>query len=115
VTQGGDKTDHAAAIDLEPLKSRLAAATPGPWEADESRTVVRRPGSSDSSVANVLEASDTELIAHAPADIAALIAEVERLRAVCETAVREMERYYRDGSHPDLSPVLKESKAALGG
>lgn len=36
-----------------------------------------------------------------------------RLREACETTVREMERYYRNGSHPDLSPVLKASKDAL--
>jgi hypothetical protein len=35
------------------------------------------------------------------------------LRAACETVVKEMERYYRDGSHPDLSPILRACREAL--
>lgn len=69
---------------LEPIKARLAAATPGPWYftndagpthvAEVSALYVRPEAPLRSPMA------DAALIAHAPADLAALIAEVERLR-----------------------------------
>jgi predicted transcriptional regulator len=38
---------------------------------------------------------------------------VEGLEAACALTVREMERYYRDGRHPDLSVILKACRKAL--
>jgi hypothetical protein len=51
-------------LDLDPIKARLAAATPGPW---------------------VYSCNDAYLIANAPTDLAALVAEVERLRAAIKS------------------------------
>jgi len=80
-------------IDLEAIKARLAAATPGPWWVDESRRGVEAQayGYPIEIVARTGRA-DAVLIAHAPGDIAALVAEVERLR--------EGEDGYRQG-HSD--------------
>lgn len=71
-------------LDLESIKARLAAAIPGPWES--GRSVEGLLGIYCLSAAFRLawldgsRETDADLIANAPADIAALIAEVERLR-----------------------------------
>jgi 3-oxoacyl-[acyl-carrier-protein] synthase III len=46
-------------------------------------------------------------------EIADLAEDVDVLRAACARTVREMERYYRDGRHPDLSVILKACRKAL--
>ena len=85
-------------LDLEPIKERVAAATPGPWEAVgrsvESKTW--NPSFPNDVVScdvecmdfcyggtglGVSRPEDAELIAHAPEDLEALIEEVEMLRA----------------------------------
>lgn len=38
---------------------------------------------------------------------------IDALRKACELTVSYMEQYYRDGRHPDLSPILRASKNAL--
>jgi len=80
-------------LNLEPIKARLAGATPGPWEQDTEQIgkrskpvliiwaanrVVCRVGT----VGFPKTEEDAAFIEHAPADIAALLEEVERLRAV---------------------------------
>ena len=77
-------------LNLEPIKARLAAATPGIWYFDVHGLPPQERGG-----VRVLDnwlfwedeatESDTELIAAAPTDLAVLVAEVERLRA----AIRE--------------------------
>ncbi len=57
-------------LNLAPIKARLAAATPGPW------SVAEIGGFQTTGLKE-----DDELIVNAPADLAALVAEVERLRA----------------------------------
>ena len=84
-------------LDLEPIKARLAAATPGPWDFHvlpqsvgitvatihseqgprETRWTVDLPPE----IGGMGTRADAEMIAHAPEDIAALVAEVEQLRA----------------------------------
>lgn len=76
-------------LDLQPIKDRLAAATPGPWTA--SPNVQPRGVAAVAQVNTVLVLSsgplygspmqDASLIANAPTDLAALVAEVERLQA----------------------------------
>lgn len=81
---------------LAAIEARVAAAKPGPWEAEHERdgsfilyhapprpyhttglyTLVKRGG-----FAKGVSRDDVELIAHAREDIPALIAEVRRLRA----------------------------------
>ena len=72
---------------LDPIRARLAAATPGPWEVDEcsDETTVIVAGSDLTIICSELwqgweGTQDAALIANAPADLAALLAEVERLR-----------------------------------
>lgn len=74
-------------LNLEPIKARLAAATPGIWYFD----VDGLPPSERGGV-RVLDnwlfwedeatAEDTDLIANAPADLAALVKEVENQREI---------------------------------
>ena len=85
-TKGPTMTDP----DLTPIKARLDAATPGPWAVVDDLAVTAAPevGGDDSCLSIVIpaiveftpRAADAEFIAHAPTDIAALVAEVERLQ-----------------------------------
>lgn len=92
--------------DLEAIKARLAAATPGPWSDDwtgrgpldthwscqpDYKEIIRMEGSDSWGGCNHslrCDAADASLIAHAPADLAALVAEVEELRATVGGAER---------------------------
>jgi hypothetical protein len=86
---------------IESIKRRLHAATPGPWEShgyghmqtdkwNEDYYSVWTPGVPGSFYPNVrkpivwdekyLTGNDCEFIAHAPTDIADLLSEVKRLR-----------------------------------
>lgn len=78
-------------IDLGAIKGRLAQATPGPWKFDGDDRIVAKCVCVVLVTRGVDEAptddlggptflANTEFIAHAPEDIAALLAEVERLR-----------------------------------
>lgn len=68
--------------DLAAIRARLEAATPGPWTAKSFDP-------------------DDQFIAHAPGDIAALLAEVERLHRLVEEAYIEgcLCVLYRDTTH----------------
>ena len=92
-------------IDLEPIKERLAAATPGPWRVwtDPDPTKVRATAVETAWCHGDIEGdtelitdylptdADAEMIAHAPSDLAALVAEVEQLREQVE-AVKKIIR-----------------------
>jgi len=102
-------------MDLEPIKSRLAAATPGPWRAQEFDSYPGDEGSAivggysvglvayavrpDFGAASGYDEAqcdrDATFIAHAPTDVAALIAEVERLRGQIDAVkkIHEPEEY----------------------
>lgn len=75
-------TDNGAPLDLEPIKARLAAATPGPWwvagqfNVKHENVSVATAGQAD----DTLAAADAAFITHARTDIAALIEEVYRWR-----------------------------------
>lgn len=75
-------------LDLDAIKARLAAATPGPWEEEREgggypTGVVYGPDctvtSCDSEPGTLHQCTNAIFIANAPSDIAALVAEVERL------------------------------------
>jgi hypothetical protein len=82
-------------IDLHPIKTRLAAATPGPWRRDTAKWAVKgdvvyttADGGADSlftircdDAPCVEREEDAEFIAHARTDMKELVAEVERLRS----------------------------------
>lgn len=90
-------------IDLSAIKRRLAEATPGPWRTEHKfgrPTVVKgrqRLPICETNTAPLGEANfrreeaNAALIAASPADIAALVAEVERLRRVIEEALQPLE------------------------
>ena len=90
-------------FDLEPIKERLAAATPGPWEmsydADDKWTSITGQPYDDGGQWLVCPEvatcegepdADSTFIAHAPEDIAALVAEVERLRGQIDARAAEL-------------------------
>ena len=89
-------------LDLDAIKTRLDAATPGPWaqhpEVPRSIVSAGKPDFSllaldappeDGPYAVVDSEGDADLIAHAPTDIAALVAEIERLRATMTQIAEE--------------------------
>jgi len=77
-------------LDLKRIKNRLAAATPGPWEREFTEHIAEDMSLDASytsfiigkgvSVGEMDMPADCELVAHAPQDLAALVAEVEQLR-----------------------------------
>lgn len=88
----------SADLDLDAIKARVEAATPGPWKADGGEVsqhwsrpepwqeVVSTEVSCMSycyggTARGVERDADAEFIAHARTDVPALVAEVERLRA----------------------------------
>lgn len=82
-------------LDLEPIENRLDAATPGPWLVHPTypRCLVSAAEPTMSllaldvdNYAIVEDEHDASLIAHAPGDLAALVAEVKRLRAIIKAA-----------------------------
>lgn len=79
---------------LQEIRARVAAATPGPWHWDEDNDpwLWGGPGvfvlSSEDEI-SVPNPNDYALIAHAPQDLADLLAEVERLQKVI-TLVTEL-------------------------
>jgi hypothetical protein len=78
-------------LDLEKIKARLKAATPGQWIYrntceiwDPERPICEIEGTSvvplDDDVKVLPYGQDLDLIVNAPRDLASLVAEVERLR-----------------------------------
>ena len=70
-------------VRLTEIRSRLEKATPGPWEQKVHRysTYYNAKVLIEPSVAAVFESNaNSDLIAHAPEDIAYLLSEVTRLR-----------------------------------
>lgn len=65
-------------LDLEPIKDRLAASTKGPLEGDCAGRIFEPGGLA---IGKAYAESDSQLWENAPTDIAALVAEVERLRS----------------------------------
>lgn len=77
-------------INLDEIEARLKAATPGPWVGGHLRSIESETGYNIALVYRyAVNNEDTgqenvALIAHAPTDIAALIAEVRQLRATVD-------------------------------
>ena len=75
-------------LDLEPIKARLAAASIGPWGVtrNDHYTYLDWPGGELAALVHdkmrgaEQAHADADFIGHAPADVAALIDEVESLR-----------------------------------
>ncbi len=81
-------------LDLAPIKNRLAKATPGPWDAysvpgfkSEAPYTAVGIGEKEARLVRFDGAwPDADFIANSPTDIAALVAEVERLRTQIDAA-----------------------------
>lgn len=91
-------TRNAPPVDLDAIRERANAATPGPWEATADGGTIRTdhpyppgtlPPASDVIVEDARDfddpdgprTDDMEFIANAPTDIAALLAMVDHLKA----------------------------------
>ena len=80
---------------LKEIRARLDAATPGPWA--KHRRSVHWSGNDDYAplvVAMAEHPNDTALIAHAPADLAWCLAEIDALRervAVLRAEIADLE------------------------
>ena len=101
--------------DLQPIKDRLAVATPGPWWASKEKSFGTYLAVAVVGCNEVLaeydgyrhsDDDDADLIAHAPADLAALVAEVERLRGAIQTHERIGRRMSNNPHDRDLWAVL---------
>lgn len=69
-------------MNLTDIRARLKAATPGPWRVGEkSRNVIQGIKILFLPTCWTRKKADVEFLANAPTDIAALLAEVERLTA----------------------------------
>ena len=96
--------------DLNAIKARWAAATPGPWEAGDTWVYTMPVYPDDNRLSSVLgmkfedperreqeharARANAEAIAHAPEDIAALIQVLEEVRAVLGADVGWVESGY---------------------
>lgn len=91
-------------INKDGIKARLGAAMPGPWKVGYSMDIESLGRSIDAADDCVIEPNiflamdDADFIAHAPTDIADLLAEVERLESEL-AKFKKCENHY-DGSLP---------------
>lgn len=101
-------------LDLESIKRRLKEATQGTWAHDGGLEIAPLLDSdfdwSREIAAVVSSDADAELIAHAPADLAALIGEVERLRTAAGLALsalrarRDVEEHMMEAAQYENCP-----------
>lgn len=90
-------------LNLQPIKARLAAATPGPWTASPNVQPHGIAAVAEVNTVLVLSsgplygspAQDANLIANAPNDLAALVAEVERLREAIKAHREQSHKTYK--------------------
>jgi hypothetical protein len=106
---------------LEEIRARLAAATEAPWDYyRDGGSYVYASGHGRGKIANLNDPwcwndnaqNDAALIASAPADLAALVAEVERLRVALAVAEEDEQRIDRLSHAWDEWPV--DAIKALG-
>lgn len=95
-------------LNLEPIKARAEAASPGPWadgaaELDLPGFTMSPRTCAGCGVDWPLDAPDAEFVAHAREDVPALIAEVERLRKLIATAAEKLEDDEDTPEVPDVN------------
>ncbi|HWB38102.1 MAG TPA: hypothetical protein VHA75_18950 [Rugosimonospora sp.] len=81
-------------IDLDAIRARADAATPGPWEMEVGDwagdwAYASGPTYYSEETSSALRTADAVFVAHARADVPALLAEVDRLRDLVEQVTRE--------------------------
>ncbi len=109
-------------VNLDAIKARLAAATPGPWEwsvrpkrhmlihrfSERGHlTVLETEGDSEYAEYPCANEADRAFIEHAPSDIAALVAEVERLRAEVDAERAAVVAWLRHGRWVEKSVHMR--------
>jgi hypothetical protein len=77
-------------MNIEEIKAREQAATPGPWEASRDRTI----GNEKINICHCSKDVDTTFIAHASTDIPELIAEVERLQYTILGIMHSVDKWF---------------------
>jgi hypothetical protein len=117
-------------INIDAIKARLVRATPGPWrlkpqdpaKIHRGTVQIEEDGRAIEVVAECYCGAyeghglhNADLIAHAPTDLDALVAEVERLRAEVErervAVVSALERWAEDGGDPWMSHCADRIKS----
>lgn len=107
-------------LDLDPIKARLARATPGPWEQMPSKNkggvdrYVGPPGCGpvcEMSVIREKWGDDMRLIANAPTDLGALVQEAELLR---NALVDLLKAVTEDGSTEAIMLAAADAERVLG-
>lgn len=80
---------------LGQVKARLAAATPGPWVVDTGGfDTIAQVCSEDWAIHDGhIDIGDAQLIAHAPIDLARLLAIVEVMQAAIEQSIARSDDY----------------------
>ncbi|MFF2179385.1 hypothetical protein ACFVT8_23480 [Lysinibacillus sp. NPDC058147] len=105
---------------LNAIKERVANATPGPWESEETaegHIDILSPDEyyticqTQNENIDCLNDGNTEFIKHAITDVPALVAEVERLRKALEQ-VMEVEAPIMEGWETTTYEIARQ---ALGG
>ncbi len=99
-------------LDLDAIRARADAATPGPWDCERPNQAYRIYELSSQSPQGLNEtlaeisgynaSDDSEFIAHAREDVPALVAEVDRLRGIVSDILRVL------SWEPDPCPVHPE-------
>jgi len=117
----GERVDatvgQAVTLDLEAIKARAEAATPGPWSCGSEQLDDTRIQSADGEMTIYDEGGhtwkDADFIAHAITDVPALVAEVERLRWM-ETELTQAVRLAdqeADGIQAELQAEVERLRA----
>lgn len=76
-------------LDLDAIKTRCERVTVGPWQfyQDGNTGWVAADDEPEAAIAQTVRLQDAEFVAHARADVPALVAEVERQAAVISEAL----------------------------
>ncbi len=105
---------------LSEIKARLAAATPGPWSIEEhgtGETLFSYVAGENFHPLNLISFDDPDakwpknkaLIANAPADMAWLVAELERAQACIEKVVKSGDILEEDGDMEGAIAALADA------
>jgi hypothetical protein len=76
--------------DLQAIEARANAATPGPWQLTGGRDEVYDIIGDGRDVVQQVLSPDAEFIASARTDVPALVAEVRRLRGICDGVAQKL-------------------------
>lgn len=92
-------------VDLDAIRARWEAATPGPWRLVGGEFVI---GADLTDVAGAYGSPNAVAIAHATTDIAALIAEVERLETIVKPMTERLLAALREKPRTTFAAALDE-------